>query len=123
MLGSLGDGDYYGAINAALDVMMPVLAGEYSYADYRRDQRRAGIVALCVLLLIIVIAIVAVGVYAKKHPDQWNNLGSGGGGTFVGGPVGGSWSSHGGGFSSGGFGGFGGFGGGSFGGGGASGRF
>lgn len=119
MLGSLGDGEYYSAINAALNVIMPVIAGEYSYADYRRDQRREGIVALCVLLLIIVVAIVVVGVYAKKHPDQWNNLG--GGGTFVGGPVGGSWSSHGGGFSMGG--GFGGFGGGSFGGGGASGRF
>lgn len=122
MLGPLGDGEYYRAITQALDVIMPVMAGEYSYAQFRSERRREGFVALGVLLLIIVIAIVVVVVDVKKHPERWRN--SGGGGTpFIGGGTSaGMWGSgsswHGGGGSS-----WGGFGGGSFGGGGASGRF
>lgn len=121
MLGPLGEGEYYRAINKALDVIMPVLAGEYSYAQYRKDERREGFIALGVFLLVIIIAIVAVAVDVKKHPERWRN--SGGGGTpFIGGGTSagmwGSGSSWSGGGSS-----WGGFGGGSFGGGGASGRF
>ncbi|MBP5645299.1 MAG: TPM domain-containing protein [Bacteroidales bacterium] len=118
MLERLGDGEYYRAIVAALDIIEPVLAGEYSYAQYRKDERRKGLIALGVFVLFITIVIVLMVVWAKKHPDQWNNSGSGGSGVYFGGfPSGG----HHGGFSGGG--GFGGFGGGSFGGGGASGRF
>ncbi len=119
MLSPLGEGRYYDAICAALDIIEPVLAGEYSYAQYRRDERREGLIALGVFGLFIAIVIVLLVVWAKKHPDQWRGGGSGlggGGGTYFGGfPTGGH--------SSGSFGGFGGFGGGSFGGGGASGRF
>jgi len=117
MLSALGEGDYYGALENALDIIQPVMAGEYSYAQYKKDERRAALIAgLCTLVLFAVI-IILLARYAKKHPDQWR--GGGSGGVFLGGPSGGhGWG--GGGFSGGGFGGFGG---GSFGGGGASGRF
>jgi uncharacterized protein len=120
MLDALGNGDYYRALTKALDIIEPVLAGEYSYAQYRKDERREGFIALGVFLLFIGIVIVIVGIYVKKHPESWHDNSGKGGGTFIGGfpHGGGSWG--GGGFSSGGFGGFGG---GSFGGGGASGRF
>lgn len=119
MLDKLGAGDYYGALTAALDVIEPVLAGEYNYAQYRKDERRKGLIALGVFVLFFAVVIVLVAVYAKRHPEQWHDSG-GSGGFFYGG--GGSGRSGGfGGFSGGG--GFGGFGGGSFGGGGASGRF
>lgn len=122
MLGALGDGEYYRALTQALDVILPVLAGEYSYAQYNKDRKRRGAIAALIAVAFLVFFVVLVARYAKKHPDQWNNNGTGsGGGMFFGGPIGGTWR---GGFSSGGsFGGFGGFGGGSFGGGGASGRF
>ncbi len=119
MIGALGDGEYYRALTKALDVMLPVLAGEYSYAQYKKDRARKGALAGLITIIVLVVIVVLVARYAKKHPDQWNNHGTGsGGGMFFGGPIGGTWR---GGFSSGG--GFGGFGGGSFGGGGASGRF
>lgn len=122
MLTPLGDGDYYRAIVAALDIIEPVLAGEYSYAQYRKEERREGFIALGVFVLFIGIVIVVVALWAKKHPDQWNNNGgTGSGGSYFGGiPMGGHRGGFGGGFGGGGFGGFGG---GSFGGGGASGRF
>ena len=120
MLSPLGDGEYYRAIKAALDIIEPVLAGEYSYEQYRKDERREGMIALGVLVFFIAIAFIIVLIHAKKHPDMWKGGSAGsGGGFFYGGGSGGSHSSWGG-FSSGGFGGFGG---GSFGGGGASGRF
>ena len=123
-LGPLGDGDYYRAINDALDLMLPVLAGEYSYAQYRKDERREAFIALAVLLGVMVLVVVLLCVIAKNHPGGWGNSGSNGGGTYFGGPVGGTWGSGTwGGGSWGSSGGCGGFGGGSFGGGGASGRF
>ncbi len=123
MLSPLGEGRYYDAIAAALDIIEPVLAGEYSYAQYRKDERREGFIALGVFVAFIGIVIVLIAIWAKKHPDQWNNggTGSGGSGIYFGGFPGGG--HRGGGFGSFGGGGFGGFGGGSFGGGGASGRF
>lgn len=120
MLPALGDGDYYRAIVQALNVIEPAMRGEYSYAQYRKDERRAALMALMPLLLFIVVGIVLVVRDAKKHPDHWRGGGTGGGIYFGGFP-----GSFGGGrgSSGGSFGGFGGFGGGSFGGGGASGRF
>ena len=120
MLDQLSEGDYYGALEAALEIIEPVLAGEYSYAQYRKDERTAGLVALGVFVLIMAVILVLVIVSAKKHPEHWHGGGTGGtGGFFFGGGSGHSWGG-GGGFGGGGFGGFGG---GSFGGGGASGRF
>jgi len=121
MLSPLGNSDYYNALTAALDIIEPVLAGEYSYDQYRQDEQREGMIALGIFVLFLAVILVLVIVHAKNHPDQWKGGGSGtgGGGLYLGGG-----SHRGGGF--GGFsggGGFGGFGGGSFGGGGASGRF
>ena len=123
MLDALGNGDYYRALTNALDIIEPVLAGEYSYEKYRQNERREGFIALGVFLLFIVLAVVLVGIYVKKHPESWHDNGGKGGGIYFGGFGGGGSGSGGGfgGFSGGG--GFGGFGGGSFGGGGASGRF
>lgn len=124
MIPPLGEGEYYRALVRALNVIEPVLSGEYSYEQYRRDERRAGLISLGSMLLLIVVVVVALSIYAKKHPEKFKDnhwRGGSGGGIYFGGTPGGFWSSGGGGFSSGG--GFGGFGGGSFGGGGASGRF
>ena len=122
MLLPLGDGEYYHALTAALDVIEPVLAGEYSYEQYRKDERREGFIALGVFVLFIALALIVVIIDAKKHPEHWKGGtgGMGGGGFFYGG---GSSGSHHSSWGSGHSGGFGGFGGGSFGGGGASGRF
>ncbi len=122
MLGPLGEGEYYRAICAALDVIMPVMAGEYSYAQYRKEQRTEGLIALGVFLLVIVLAIVVVAIDVKRHPERWRNSG-GGGSTLYGGGNTSSWWGSGGSSWSGGGSSWGGFGGGSFGGGGASGRF
>jgi uncharacterized protein len=120
MLGPLGEGDYYGALTSALDVIEAVARGEYSYEQYRKDERREGFIALGVFVLFIGIIIVLVAIDAKRHPEHWKGGGTGSGGGFFYGGGGSSW----GGSSWGGrSGGFGGFGGGHFGGGGASGRF
>lgn len=119
MLTPLGEGDYYKALTEALNLIEPVLAGEYSYEQYRKDERRAGLVALGVFVLFIAIVLLLVIRDARKHPEHWKGSGPGTGGGFFYGGGGSSW----GGSRSGGFGGFGGFGGGHFGGGGASGRF
>lgn len=121
MLGPLGEGDYYRALAQALAVIEPAMRGEYSYAQYRKDERRAALLALIPLLGFIGVVILLIVIYYKKHPDEWNNMGRGGGGVFLGGMTGGFGNGRG--SSGGSFGGFGGFGGGSFGGGGASGRF
>ena len=121
MLAPLGEGRYYDAITAALDVIEPVMAGEYSYAQYRKDERRQGLIAFGAFVLLIAIVIALLAWWSRKHPDMWDDGGGGGGSYFGGFPTGG----YRGGSSNGSFGGggFGGFGGGSFGGGGASGRF
>jgi len=131
MISPLADGDYYTALCQALDVIEPVCRGEYSYADYRKEDAMGLYFFLGFMLLAVVLLFLAHQ-YNKKHPgnhDKDDFYNGGGprrnpywGGFFF--PGGGSWG--GGGSGSGGWGGsggFGGFGGGSFGGGGAHGRF
>ena len=106
--------DYCGGINAALDVIIPIVKGEYSYKDY--DDDTVGIVLIVVFFIVFVMVVI----WASKHSGG-TTYSSGGtstsGPVFWGGSLGGSsWS----GGSSGGFGGFGG---GSFGGGGAGGSW
>lgn len=113
MLSPLSEGDYYTAITRALDIIMPVMQGEYSLAQYSRDQDRQAMRAFAVFALAVCVMVALLLWHKKKHPDQWR----GGGGFFWGG---GGLGGLGGGGS---LGGFGGFGGGSFGGGGARGRF
>lgn len=136
MVPELSEGRYYEALVAALDIIEPVCRGEYSFDEYKSDDRRAVFFAFSVVLLLIVIVFIVATIYNKNHPNNndgdhfssdgddrrkgrsyagpifWGGLPRGGfgGGGFGGGFGGGS-------------GGFGGFGGGSFGGGGSHGRF
>jgi len=122
MLSSLGEGQYYEALTEALDIIEPVLAGEYNFKQYKRDEWITRLVTAIIIILVIILPICLTFRGFFGHSGS----GRGGGGHSSGG--------HSSGFSSGGFsggghsggghsGGFGGFGGGSFGGGGASGRF
>ncbi|MBR5736023.1 MAG: TPM domain-containing protein [Bacteroidales bacterium] len=124
--------DYYSAVNAALDVLMPLACGEISEKDYDDDVGDF-VLAMLVLFLIAVIFLVFVafssggstniGSGNKGHNlDLWDLIvlmNSGKGSSTWGGG-----SSRGGGFGGGfGGGGFGGFGGGHFGGAGAGGSW
>lgn len=113
-------GNYYqGAVNA-VNILMPLAAGEFSSSEYGKgvgkDDDAYGFWGMLLVIGII------VALLLPKNGDKGSNSGSRGGGS---GPIifySGGRSSFGG--SSGGFGGgFGGFGGGSFGGGGASGSW
>lgn len=126
MIGPLGEGDYYTALCDALDVIEPICKGEYSYEQYRKENR-VGLLFFFGFLVAFVVLLVLADRYNRKHPHDHDkdNFSDGlsnrrntpifyGGfprGGFGGGGFGGS------------SGGFGGFGGGSFGGGGAHGRF
>lgn len=114
MIPKFKENDYCGGINAALDIIIPIVCGEHSYEDYEDSGFVAGI-----FVLIMFIVIVVLMVWASKH-DGGTTYSSGG--THTSGPVfwGGGGSSSWGGSSGGGFGGFGG---GSFGGGGAGGSW
>lgn len=120
MVSYLADGDYYTALTSALDVIEPVVAGEYNYSQYQKEENRKALIGFLSTLLVLVILFVLLYRHEKKHPGSLsgNSGGSMGGGMWMGGFPNGGFSSGGG--SSGGFGGFGG---GHFGGGGASGRF
>lgn len=121
MVNYLADGDYYTALTSALDVIEPVVSGEYSYSQYQKEENRKALLGFLSTMLVLVILFVLLYRHEKKHPGSLsgNSGGSMGGGMWMGGFPNGGFSS-GGGHSSGGFGGFGG---GHFGGGGASGRF
>ncbi len=129
MIGPLGEGDYYRALNDALDVIEPVCRGEYNFEQYRQAERRSLLGTMGALVLIVVVVFILADRYNRKHPHDYDNNDSNNDDhTYFGGFPGGGLGGYGGfgGFSggrTGGFGGFGGFGGGSFGGGGAHGRF
>ena len=126
-------GEYAEGILAALQVIMPLAAGEISVKEYMPQDEVAIAIALIFAIIAIALIVLAVAVVAAKNKNNKNNGGGSGGqdvnrglrmavlGTLLsmGNASGGSRSS-GGGFGGGGFGGFGG---GSFGGGGAGGRF
>lgn len=119
MIAPLSNGNYYQALIDALDVIEPVIAGEYSYSQYKKDETISGLIGLLVSIVVVVLLLLLVARYNKKHPN--NNSSNGMGGTPTGGMTFGSWPTSSGRFGS--TGGFGGFGGGHFGGGGAHGRF
>jgi uncharacterized protein len=130
MIPHLRDGnDYYSAVNAALDVLMPLACGEISEKDYDGDDDVFGLVVFALFLLAVALLVIVaassggstnIGSGNKGHNlDLWDlivlsqNMNSGRGHS-------GGW----GGSSGGGFGGgFGGFGGGHFGGAGAGGSW
>lgn len=136
MIPHFKNNDYYGGINAALDILMPVIAGEISTDEFASSDD--GDIAAAALFMLFIIAFVILLVAMSKGDNK--NMGGGnhrGGrdftatdafilGSILGNATG---SRHrggsfgGGSFGGGSFGGFGGFGGGSFGGGGAGGSW
>lgn len=121
MVGYLHDGDFYRAISSALDIIEPVASGEYSYAQFKKSERREIILGVGGFLILIIVLVIWGIRYSKNHPGSFG----GGSGHSTSGPgdiwFGGSpFGSRG---SLGSSGDFGGFGGGGFGGGGARGRF
>lgn len=123
MVEHLSEGDYYGALSEALDVILPVLAGEYSYENYKKDENQRLLFSFLGVLVLAVVVCVLVSLYEKKHPHDNNSNGNSRGGgynPFWGMPMSGMGGFGGGSFGSGSFGGFGG---GHFGGGGAHGKF
>jgi uncharacterized protein len=125
MIPHFRENDYYGGIVAALDIILPVCAGEYSYDNYKDDNDVNPIAMLVAFIIGLALFCWLVYKLDKRSGDIGGGNGGGGftGGTYYGGHTRvGGWGggSFGGGGSSGGFGGFGG---GSFGGGGASGRW
>ncbi len=127
--------DYYSAVNAALDVLMPLACGEYyeSREFDGEDVLALGSFVMFLLAVLVIVLILAsknggstnIG-SGKHHLDLWdlivlsNMFGSSGGSSSSGRSSSGGWGGgHSGGFG----GGFGGFGGGHFGGGGAGGSW
>lgn len=126
--------DYYTGVVRALNVILPVLAKEYSIEEYENEDDNA-VIGMMVIFIALLFVFVLIGVM-KDHNDKDNDR-NGNSGTFGGGSDSGdvaaaillgsllggrsSRGSYGGGSFGGG--GFGGFGGGSFGGGGAGGSW
>ncbi len=111
--------DYYGGINAATDVLISLVKGEFKADSYSKKGK--GSAAFFVVIIIVVIIIL---ISRNNNNHHTINRSGGAGMLFFPWMMGGGGSgSSGGGFGGGGGGGFGGFGGGSFGGGGAGGSW
>ena len=130
MIPHFKQGDYFGGIEAAVAVVCPIAAGEYSKERYEKDSGNSLIAAFAGLFGALLIFFIIVKVTGKSGGGGKGNSGTGTfgpGGIFIGGlPLGGFGShrgSRGSDFGGFGDGGFGGFGGGSFGGGGAGGSW
>ena len=75
MIEPLSQGDYYGALVAALDVIEPVCTGEYSYERYKKEENRILFGFLGALLLFVVI-LVLLDRYSKRHGGGKNGGGN-----------------------------------------------
>lgn len=130
--------DYYGGINAALDVLMPVISGEISTDEFAgKGDDGDAVAAIAFMLVFIGFVIILISISSGDNRNMGGGNHRGGKdftatdafilGSILGnmsGTRGRSGGSFGGGsFGGGSFGGFGGFGGGSFGGGGAGGSW
>ena len=111
--------DYYGGINAASDVLISLVKGEFKAENYGKSKKKGSSVAFIVIIIIVIIFLLSRNNNNHHTINRSGGAGMlffpwmmGGGGGFGGGSSGG-----------GGGGGFGGFGGGSFGGGGAGGSW
>lgn len=122
------NGDYYGGINKACLVLMPLAAGEFSSDEYAKTTSQGSPIGRIVPFIILII----IFIFMRSSRARSHSVGAGIpfwtalwlGSSMMGGSSQGSWnnfSSGSGGFGGGG--GFGGFGGGSFGGGGAGGSW
>ena len=114
MIPRFKENDYYGGVEAALGVIIPIVKGEYSYKDYDDKDDSASLIVMLVLFIVVVVIIL------KRSNGGGTTYSSGG--TSNSSPI--YWGAGGYGYSSSSSGsGFGGFGGGSFGGGGAGGSW
>ena len=111
--------DYYGGIDAATNIIMSLVKGEYK-ADSYGKKKKGSPVGFILIIIIIIIYLISRN---KNNGRTINRSGSAGMLLFPWMLGGGGGSGGGGGFGGGGGGGFGGFGGGSFGGGGAGGSW
>lgn len=131
MIPSFRNNDYFGGVSKALNVIMPIAAGEFTSEEYAAKTGKGGF-APFIGIIIFIIVMTILSALGKKGGGS-NNIGGGGkrgpgmlellllGSLLSGG--GRSSGGFGGGFGGGGGGGFGGFGGGGFGGGGAGGSW
>jgi uncharacterized protein len=109
--------DYYGGINAATDVLISLVKGEFKADSYGKSKKKGSSVMFVLIIIVVIVLLVSRN---NNNHHTINRSGSGGplffpwmgGGGFGGGSSSGGSS-----------GGFGGFGGGSFGGGGAGGSW
>ena len=117
----LSEGDYFGGVEAACDVLMKLASGEISEPRGEEEDPLWAIFGIFVIIILVIFVIaVLMGDTGNGGSGKGGGGGSGGRRTIYTGPViTGGYGGFGGGRS----GGFGGFGGGSFGGGGAGGRF
>jgi len=131
MLPRFRENDYFGGINAAVDVIISLAAGQFSADEYqKRTEGGGGLVGFLVPIIVMIIVFSMINRRRNNYYDNtgrrsslpfwtalWlgSTMGRSSGGSF------GNFSSGSGGFGGGG--GFGGFGGGGFGGGGASGSW
>lgn len=117
MIPHFRDNNYFGGVQAALAVIMPVAAGEYAYAGTDETNSWQPLGVLLPIIITILFVLFVIIRFEKNNSGNHHNGGSRGG--FSGGGFGGRGASSG--RSAGGF--SGGFGGGSFGGGGAGSRW
>ena len=137
MMPYLRGNDYFSAVNAAFDALMPVISGEISTDEFLRAGNDGDVLPAIIFLIVlggIIIFVILMSAENNRNVGGGNGrggkgftatdafilgsiLGNSTGASNRGGPFGG------GSFGGGGFGGFGGFGGGSFGGGGAGGSW
>ncbi|MBK5195834.1 MAG: TPM domain-containing protein [Proteiniphilum sp.] len=115
MIPYFAENDYFGGVNAAIDVMIERLSGEFSADEAEEEGMPLFAIILIIIGIIILLAVFSGG--GDQHIDNDGHRRSSGPPIFFPPIIGG------GGFGGGGFGGFGGGGGGSFGGGGAGGSW
>jgi len=128
ILPAFRNGDYYGGLSNATNILMSLARGEFSAEQYAKPVRNSGKdfpVGVIIFIIVVIVALIS----GKKGGSNNKNISSGGLPLWLllsmlgsgRGSHSGSWGGFSGGGSSGG--GFGGFGGGSFGGGGAGGSW
>lgn len=124
MIPNFQQGDVYAGVKAAVDVILPLVAGEYTAQEYE-ESGEGGLGAAIVVIVVFCLILYFLSKKGKGSGHSGTRTGSGptiittprhSSGGFGGGFGGGSFGGGGGGFK-------GGFGGGSFGGGGAGGRW
>lgn len=130
MIPHFKNNDYYGGLDAAVNTIMSLAAGQFTADQYKKRAGKNSPIGFLVPIIVLIIVISLINRNKGKHYGTRSNsssfwtalmlgsmLGSSGRGSW------GNFQSGSGGFGGGGGGGFGGFGGGSFGGGGASGSW